>query len=135
MKPISAPTAAVFDLFGVIACAIPAGRVWHDPGAGHAGARTRSPGSPGPEPSQLEVTRAAQKAVALAQLSKSTWTRADLIKYLGRVLPRTGMDPAAAAALLKELTMTLGGQTRELGQWIKDLAAAHRSFADRLAER
>jgi hypothetical protein len=49
------------------------------------------------------VTWAAQKAVALAQQEKSTWTRADLIKYLGRVLPRTGMDPAAAAALLEDL--------------------------------
>ena len=49
------------------------------------------------------MSRAAQKAVALAQQDKSTWTRADLIKYLGRVLPRTGMDPAAAAALLEEL--------------------------------
>ena len=47
--------------------------------------------------------RAAQKAVALAQQEKSTWTRADLIKYLGRVLPRTGRDPAAAAALLEDL--------------------------------
>jgi hypothetical protein len=46
---------------------------------------------------------AAQKAVALAQQEKSTWTRADVIKYLGRVLPRTGMDPAAAAALLEDL--------------------------------
>ena len=41
--------------------------------------------------------------MALAQQEKSTWTRADLIKYLGRVLPRTGMDPAAAAALLEDL--------------------------------
>ena len=47
--------------------------------------------------------RAAQKAVALAQQEKSTWTRADVIKYLGRVLPRSGMDPAAAAALLEEV--------------------------------
>ena len=52
---------------------------------------------------ELEVSRAAQKAVALAQQEKSTWTRADLIKYLGRVLPRSGMDPAAAAALLEEV--------------------------------
>ena len=44
-----------------------------------------------------------QKAVALAQQEKSAWTRADLIKYLGRVLPRTGRDPAAAAALLEDL--------------------------------
>ena len=61
--------------------------VWHD-GAGHAAARTRSAESP----DRLELARAAQKAVALAQQEKSTWTRADLIKYLGRVLPRTGMD-------------------------------------------
>ena len=76
--------------------------VWHDRG-GHAGARPRGPGEPGPVLSQLEVGRAAQKAVALAQQEKSTWTRADVIKYLGRVLPRTGMDPAAAAALLEEV--------------------------------
>jgi AAA domain len=74
--------------------------VWHD---GGAGARTRGAGDPGPVPGQLEVSRAAQKAVALAQQEKSTWTRADLIKYLGRVLPRSGMDPAAAAALLEGL--------------------------------
>jgi hypothetical protein len=52
---------------------------------------------------QLDLSRAAQKAVALAQQEKSTWTRADLIKYLGRVLPRTGLDPAAAATLLEDL--------------------------------
>jgi hypothetical protein len=49
------------------------------------------------------MARAAQKAVALAQRDKSTWTRADVIKYLGRVLPRSGTDPAAAAALLEDL--------------------------------
>src|SRR5579859_1146918 len=52
---------------------------------------------------ELELSRAAQKAVALAQQEKSTWTRADVIKYLGRVLPRSGMDPAAAATLLEDL--------------------------------
>ena len=41
--------------------------------------------------------------MALAQQEKSTWTRADLIKYLGRVLPRSGLDPSAAAALLEDL--------------------------------
>jgi conjugative relaxase-like TrwC/TraI family protein len=76
--------------------------VWHEGGAG-GGVRVRAPGDPGPAPSQLEVSRAAQKAVALAQQEKSTWTRADVVKYLGRVLPRTGMDPAAAAALLEEV--------------------------------
>src|SRR6185437_8792928 len=54
-------------------------------------------------PAELELARAAQKAVALAQQDKSAWTRADLVKYLGRVLPRTGRDPAAAAALLQDL--------------------------------
>jgi ATP-dependent exoDNAse (exonuclease V) alpha subunit len=49
------------------------------------------------------LSRAAQQAVALAQQEKSAWTRADLVKYLGRVLPRTGRDAARAAALLEEL--------------------------------
>ena len=75
--------------------------VWHE--AGRAGAAARTRGAIGPVPRQLELSRAAQKAVALAQQDKSTWTRADLIKYLGRVLPRTGMHPAAAAALLEDL--------------------------------
>ncbi|MGH3224347.1 MAG: MobF family relaxase, partial [Streptosporangiaceae bacterium] len=56
-----------------------------------------------PALTQLELSRAAQKAVALAQQEKSTWTRADVIKYLGRVLPRPGTDPAAAVALLENL--------------------------------
>ena len=76
--------------------------VWHG-GEGHAAAHARSPGSPAPVPAELELARAAQKAVALAQQDKSAWTRADVIKYLGRVLPRTGLDPAAAAALLEDL--------------------------------
>ena len=75
--------------------------VWH--GGGHAGAPARDPDSPAPVPAELELARAAQKAVALAQQENSAWTRADLIKYLGRVLPRTGRDPAAAAALLEDL--------------------------------
>ena len=45
----------------------------------------------------------ARRGVPLAQREKSTWTRADLIKYLGRVLPRSGLEPAAAAALLEDL--------------------------------
>ena len=75
--------------------------VWH--GGGPAGAPARDPDAPAPVPAGLEQARAAQKAVALAQQEKSAWTRADLIKYLGRVLPRTGRDPAAAAALLQDL--------------------------------
>jgi conjugative relaxase-like TrwC/TraI family protein len=74
--------------------------VWHadtnraDPQDAHA---------PGIVPEELVLSRAAQQAVALAQQEKSTWTRADLVKYLGRVLPRTGRDPAQAAALLEDL--------------------------------
>jgi conjugative relaxase-like TrwC/TraI family protein len=75
--------------------------VWHD--GGGAAARTRDLGDPGPVLSQLKLSQAAQKAVALAQQEKSTWTRADLIKYLGRVLPRSGRDPAAAIVLLGDL--------------------------------
>ena len=75
--------------------------VWH---AGrHADTQARGPGVPGAVLSQVELARAAQKAVALAQQDKSAWARADVIKYLGRVLPRSGMDPAAAAVLLEDL--------------------------------
>ena len=66
-------------------------------------AAAHAPGAEATVLPELELARAAQKAVALAQQDKSAWTRADLIKYLGRVLPRTGRDPAAAAALLEDL--------------------------------
>ena len=66
-------------------------------------AHIRAPTSQADRAEDLVLARAAQQAVALAQQEKSTWTRADLIKYLGRVLPRTGRDPAAAAALLEDL--------------------------------
>jgi len=74
--------------------------VWHT-GTGRAGAQPHS--ADGPALTELELSRATQKAVALAQLEKSAWTRADVIKYLGRVLPRSGRDPAEAAALLEDL--------------------------------
>jgi len=77
--------------------------VWHGRGGDYAGVRARGAGSPGPVLTPVELARAAQKAVALAQREKSTWTRADVIKYLGRVLPRCGMDSAAAAALLEDV--------------------------------
>jgi hypothetical protein len=74
--------------------------VWHA-AAGRAAAH--APGADAESLTELELARTAQKAIALAQQEKSTWTRADVIKYLGRVLPRTGMDPAAATALLEDL--------------------------------
>jgi hypothetical protein len=73
--------------------------VWHEGGR----AATRGVTSPGPAPTETELAHAAQKALALAQQDKSAWTRADVIKHLGRVLPRTGMNPAAAAAMLENL--------------------------------
>ena len=73
--------------------------VWH----GATGRAAHAHGANGTTPTERELSRAAQKAVALAQQEKSIWTRADVIKYLGRVLPRSGMDPAAAAALLEDL--------------------------------
>jgi conjugative relaxase-like TrwC/TraI family protein len=76
--------------------------VWHEDNS-HATAPPRGTDHPAAALSQLDISRAAQKAVALAQQEKSTWTRADVVKYLGRVLPRTGMDPQEAAALLEEL--------------------------------
>ncbi|MGH3289587.1 MAG: MobF family relaxase, partial [Streptosporangiaceae bacterium] len=74
--------------------------VWHG-ATGRAAAHPHA--ATGLALTEVELSRAAQKAVALAQQDKSTWTRADVIKYLGRVLPRTGMDPARAAALLEDL--------------------------------
>jgi conjugative relaxase-like TrwC/TraI family protein len=76
--------------------------VW-DEGGTRGRAEARNPEPSGPGLSQLELTRATQKALALAQQEKSAWTRADLVKYLGRVLPRTGMQPDAATALLEDL--------------------------------
>ena len=74
--------------------------VWH----GATGRATaHAPGAQAKILPELELARAAQKAVTLAQQEKSTWTRADVIKHLGRVLPRTGTDPAVAAALLEDL--------------------------------
>ena len=73
----------------------------------HAGARSRegaqaADAAPTAVPEDIEVSRAAQRALTLAQQEKSAWTRADLVKHLGRVLPRAGRDPQAAVRLLEE---------------------------------
>jgi hypothetical protein len=50
--------------------------------------------------------------------------------------PLRSAEPApATSAQRAELTMTAGVETAEIGQWIKHLAAGHRTFADRLADR
>ena len=74
--------------------------VWHG-ASSRVDAQPR--GAEGAVLTELQQARAAQKAVALAQQERSAWTRADVIKYLGRVLPRSGLDPAAAAALLEDM--------------------------------
>jgi hypothetical protein len=48
---------------------------------------------------------------------------------------RSAEPQPATQAQRDELTLSAGQPTPELGQWIKDLAAAHRTFADTLAER
>jgi hypothetical protein len=73
------------------------------PSVWHATSQPSGPDARSVVPGELEMSRAAQKAVALAQREKSTWTHADLIKYLGRVLPGSGLDPSAATALLEDL--------------------------------
>ena len=50
-----------------------------------------------------DTERVAIMAVAAAQQEKASWTRADLITHLGRLMPRGAGDPAAEAALLEEL--------------------------------
>jgi hypothetical protein len=46
---------------------------------------------------------------------------------------RSAEPEPATSDQREELTMTAGEKTREAGQWIKDLAGAHHTFADRLS--
>ena len=48
---------------------------------------------------------------------------------------RSAEPPPATQAQRDELTLTAGKPVPETSHWIKDLASAHRTFADRLAER
>ena len=53
-----------------------------------------------------------------------------------RFTPLRSAEPQPATqAQRDELTLTAGQPIPEMGQWIKDLAAAHHAFADKLAER
>jgi hypothetical protein len=53
-----------------------------------------------------------------------------------RFAPLRSAEPLPSTqAQRDELTMTVGEETKEMGQWLKDLAAEHHTFADRLAER
>ena len=48
---------------------------------------------------------------------------------------RSAEPEPATEGQREELTLTADEETREMGQWIKDLAAERSTFADRLAER
>ncbi len=48
---------------------------------------------------------------------------------------RSAEPPPVTQAQRDELTLTPGEQIPEAGQWIKNLAAQHRTFADKLADR
>jgi conjugative relaxase-like TrwC/TraI family protein len=73
----------------------------------------------GPEPggpTRTELERAAQQALDLAQGERSSWTRADLIRHLGRVMPSSflRLEPAAAVALLDSAAdLALSGEAGE----------------------
>jgi hypothetical protein len=58
-------------------------------------------------------------------------------RHPGREYPplRSAEPPPPTPAQRHELTLTTGDQIQDTGQWIKDLAAQHRTFAQRLAER
>jgi conjugative relaxase-like TrwC/TraI family protein len=60
--------------------------------------------TPRGELTQADVSRAAQKALAKASAEKASWTRADLLSHVGRMLPRTGADPAERAVLAEQVT-------------------------------
>ena len=84
-----------------VALASVAPEVWHADTRSREGAQAAD-GAPTAVPKDIELARAAQLALTLAQEEKSAWTRADLVKHLGRVLPRTGRSPGAAVRLLEE---------------------------------
>jgi Nuclease-related domain len=48
---------------------------------------------------------------------------------------RSAEPKPATQAQRDELTINAGEETKEIGQWIRDLAAEHQVFADKLAER
>jgi hypothetical protein len=60
-----------------------------------------APRDAGPELTQNEITRAAQKALEKCSRENSKWTRADLIANIGRLLPRRAADPDGQAQLLE----------------------------------
>ena len=77
---------------------------WALPGAdAHARAEARAQQAREAAQRDADIPRIASMAVAAAQQEKASWTRADLIAHLGRMMPRVAGDPAAEAALLEQL--------------------------------
>jgi hypothetical protein len=58
-------------------------------------------------------------------------------RHLGQHYPplRSAEPQPATQGQRDELTLTAGQPIPQMGEWIKDLAAAHHTFADTLAER
>lgn len=67
------------------------------------GRNGQAPRDAGPELTQDDITRAAQKALEKCSRENSKWTRADLIANIGRALPRHAADPDGQALLLEEV--------------------------------
>jgi hypothetical protein len=86
--------------------------VWGQTTARHPGSSQQK--SRQPSLTERDMETAAQTALVAAQRAASTWTKADLIKHLGRVLPRIGMNPGQAVALLEDLAGRV--LAREFGQ-------------------
>lgn len=71
---------------------------------GHGGDASRDPRDPSPQPDLDAMTLVVSKATAACAREKSSWTRADLLTHVGRMMPRTGADPAAMVRLAEETT-------------------------------
>ena len=89
------------DLASIARDVMPA---WAQPGAdADAVARARETQAQAVARRDAEIPRIASMALAAAQQEKASWTRADLVAHLGRMMPRVAGDPATEAALLEQL--------------------------------
>jgi hypothetical protein len=60
--------------------------------------------SSAPAPDDAERARVARMALEQVQSERPTWRRADLMAAVGRLMPRTGLDPDQAVAELDQVT-------------------------------
>ncbi len=83
------------------------------PGASGLGPGKEPERAPAAGPTREELERAGRQALDLVQQDRPTWTRADLIRCLGLVMPASAqqLPPEAAVALLDDLAgQALAGQ-------------------------